>query len=103
MRGEILTKMVTTFDKLIVVLEEWSAFKTWIIMWPIDDRMDQQKFRRLLQLVKTLVDSEGKVVTAWPPVNEKNSVKWNGIAELWSSLDDALARIDNGSQIFCYG
>ncbi|EYC36974.1 hypothetical protein Y032_0839g2621 [Ancylostoma ceylanicum] len=100
MRGEILTRMALTFDKVLEILEEWSAFRTWIITWPIDEKMDGAKSRKLLQLVKTQVSSGGKVVTAWPPINEKNASRWKGLIDLWRSLDETLSRIDDGHQIF---
>ncbi|KIH61435.1 hypothetical protein ANCDUO_08296 [Ancylostoma duodenale] len=100
MRGEILTRMALTFDKVLEILEEWSACRTWIITLPIDEKMDEAKSRKLLQFVKSQVSSGGKVVTAWPPVNEKNASRWNGLIDLWKSLDETLSRIDDRHQIF---
>ncbi|EYC28162.1 hypothetical protein Y032_0008g363 [Ancylostoma ceylanicum] len=62
--------------------------------------MDEAKSRKLLQFVKSQVSSGGKVVTAWPPVNEKNASRWKGLIDLWKSLDETLSRIDDRHQIF---
>ncbi|EYB86338.1 hypothetical protein Y032_0281g1262 [Ancylostoma ceylanicum] len=99
-RGDILVKMATTFDRVLEVLEEWSTFRSWVIVWPIDSRMNEERSKKLLKLAKTHLESGGKIVTVWPPVNEKNETKWRAVAELWNTLDDALLKIDVGNNVF---
>ncbi|EYC32035.1 hypothetical protein Y032_0003g1364 [Ancylostoma ceylanicum] len=99
-RGDILVKMATTFDRVLEVLEEWSTFRSWVIVWPIDSRMNEERSKKLLKLAKTHLESGGKIVTVWPPVNEKNEMKWRAVAELWNTLDDALLKIDVGNNVF---
>ncbi|VDP44095.1 unnamed protein product [Heligmosomoides polygyrus] len=99
-RGDVVTKMVTTFDRLMELLEEWSTFRTWVMVWPLDARMDEDKMKRLLKITREHLQNGGKVVTIWPPINERNSAKWRELAELWSTLDNALERIDDGNQVF---
>lgn len=48
-RGAVLTKMMTTFDRLMELLEEWSNFRTWVMVWPIYARTDDDKAKRLLK------------------------------------------------------
>lgn len=98
--GDVVTKMVTTFDRLMELLEEWSTFRTWVMVWPLDARMDEDKMKRLLKITREHLQNGGKVVTIWPPINERNSAKWRELAELWSTLDNALERIDDGNQVF---
>ncbi|KHJ90970.1 hypothetical protein OESDEN_09174 [Oesophagostomum dentatum] len=100
MRGEILTRMVTSFERMLFVLEEWSSFRAWVITSPLDDKIDEEKSKKLLQLVKSQIDNGGKVITVWPAVNERNSSKWKGLFELWKTLDEALSRLDYGNRIF---
>ncbi|KHJ87849.1 hypothetical protein OESDEN_12368, partial [Oesophagostomum dentatum] len=99
MRGEILTRMVTNFERMLFVLEEWSSFRAWEITSPLDDKIDEEKSKKLLQLVKSQIDNGGKVITVWPAVNERNSSKWKGLFELWKTLDEALSRLDYGNRV----
>nr|CDJ93652.1 unnamed protein product [Haemonchus contortus] len=99
-RGEIVIKMAMTFDRVLEILEKWSTFRTWVIMWPIDPKMDEEKLEKLLKLVRSQANSAGKIVTIWPPVNERNMVKWRAVQELWSALDTTLQKIDDGNQFF---
>ncbi|EYC04425.1 hypothetical protein Y032_0088g2197 [Ancylostoma ceylanicum] len=75
-RGDILVKMATTFDRVLEVLEEWSTFRSWVIVWPIDPRMNEERSKKLLKLAKTHLESGGEIVTVWPLVNEKKEAKW---------------------------
>ncbi|VDO99116.1 unnamed protein product, partial [Heligmosomoides polygyrus] len=75
-RGDVLTKMVSSFDRMLELLEEWSSFRTWVIVWPLDSKMDEDKTKRLLKLARGHLQSGGKLVTVWPPINEKNAPKW---------------------------
>ncbi|VDO62575.1 unnamed protein product [Heligmosomoides polygyrus] len=97
--GDVLTKMVS-FDRMLELLEEWSLLRTWVIVWPLDLKMDEDKTKRLLKLVRSHLQSGGKLVTVWPPINEKNAPKWKELMDLWSALDSALERIDDGNQVF---
>lgn len=99
-KGDIVTKMATTFERLLEVLEEWSACRSWVIMWPIDPKMDEERSGKLLQLVKAHLIGGGKIITVWPPVNEKNVSKWRDVQGLWSALDGAILRLDDGNQVF---
>ncbi|VDP06617.1 unnamed protein product [Heligmosomoides polygyrus] len=99
-RGDVLTKMVSSFDRMLELLEEWSSFRTWVIVWPLDSKMDVDKTKRLLKLARGHLQSGGKLVTVWPSINEKNAPKWKELMDLWSALDSALERIDNGNQVF---
>ena len=60
-RGEILTKMVTSSDSVLFVLEQWSSFRAWVITWPMDDKIDEKKLKKLPQLVKSQVDSGARL------------------------------------------
>ncbi|KAK6017150.1 hypothetical protein OSTOST_17362 [Ostertagia ostertagi] len=99
-RGEVVIKVATTFDRVLDILEDWSAFRAWVVMWPIDSKMDEVRLKRLLKMVKAQVNSGGKIVSVWPPVNEKNMAMWLQIQELWSALDSTLMRINDDNQIF---
>ena len=52
MRGEILTKMVTSFDRMLFVLEEWSSFRAWVINYMA---YGQQNRRRTIEKIVAAV------------------------------------------------
>ncbi|VDP02199.1 unnamed protein product [Heligmosomoides polygyrus] len=98
-RGDILRKMVTSFDRMLELLEEWSAFRTWVTVWSLDSKMDEDKMKRPIKLTRSHLQGDGKLVTVWPPINGRNAPKWK-LMELWSALDSALERIDDSNQVF---
>ncbi|VDP07044.1 unnamed protein product [Heligmosomoides polygyrus] len=75
-RGDVLTKIVPMFDRLMALLEKWSTFRTWVMVWPLDAKMDEDKMKRLLKMARKHLQNGGKVVTIWPKINEENPAKW---------------------------
>ncbi|KIH47539.1 hypothetical protein ANCDUO_22398 [Ancylostoma duodenale] len=98
-RGDVLTKVVLTFDRLIDVLEEWGTLKTWVLVGPPDMNVKSDVPKKLLTLSKKYLEEGGKIVTAWPPITSRNQTKWHGISDLWKSFDEALVKCDCDGQV----
>ncbi|KIH65385.1 hypothetical protein ANCDUO_04294 [Ancylostoma duodenale] len=100
MKREVVTRVGTSFAKVVEILKEWKIHRTWVIIWPLDPKMDEELFRKLMLMCKNHIEEGGKVVTAWPLIKEKNAVRWYEMAELWKCLDENLTRFKTGSQVF---
>ncbi|KIH51496.1 hypothetical protein ANCDUO_18417 [Ancylostoma duodenale] len=101
--GKVLTKVVLTFDRLLDVLKEWSTFKTWVLVWPLDMNVKSDVPKKLLTLSKKYPEEGGKIVTAWPLITSENQTKWHGISDLWKSFDEVLVKCDCGGQVVTAG
>ncbi|EYB96097.1 hypothetical protein Y032_0153g2905 [Ancylostoma ceylanicum] len=95
----INTKVILTLDRLLDVLEEWSTFKTWVLVWPLAMNVKSDVPKKLLTLSKKYLEEGGEIVTAWPPITSKNQSKWHGISDLWKSFDEALVKCDCVGQV----
>ncbi|VDL67206.1 unnamed protein product, partial [Nippostrongylus brasiliensis] len=42
-KGDIVTKVATSFERLLEVMEEWPTFRSWVVTWPIDQGMDEER------------------------------------------------------------
>ncbi|VDK52496.1 unnamed protein product, partial [Cylicostephanus goldi] len=88
----ILTKVVRSFRHLSDIIGEWKGNKIWIIVWPLDKAPTESD---LCSIVKSCYDqfqSGGRVITAWPPLVENNEVIWKNMVEMWTVLDETLAK-----------
>ncbi|VDL84249.1 unnamed protein product [Nippostrongylus brasiliensis] len=100
LRGEVLTKVVADFSRLVEVLEEWRTCRTWVIVWPLDPNFKEDVPSQLIRNAKNFLEEGGKIVTAWPPITFKNQGQWNRLMDVWKSFDEALMKLDKGNQIF---
>ncbi|VDL65430.1 unnamed protein product, partial [Nippostrongylus brasiliensis] len=92
-RGGVVTRVVSSFERLIEVLEEWKTSRAWVIVWPIDSQFKDDVPGRLVRKAKTFLDEGGLIVTAFPPITARNHTKWMGLADLWKSFDDTIRSI----------
>ncbi|CAJ0593228.1 unnamed protein product [Cylicocyclus nassatus] len=69
LRIGILTKVARSFRHLSDILSEWKAIKSCY-----------EQFQ-----------NGGRVITAWPPLIEKDETIWKNVVEMWTVLDETLA------------
>lgn len=100
LRGEVATRVVTDFNRLAEILEEWRSFRLWVIVWPLDSVFKDDVPGKLIGAAKTFLEEGGKIATAWPPITFKNQGKWLGMVDVWKSFDEALQKLDKRNHVF---
>ncbi|EYC34973.1 hypothetical protein Y032_1220g3764 [Ancylostoma ceylanicum] len=91
-RRGISTKVTTTFKQLREALNEWKSNKIWVIVWPADERFTDDEICEIVKACDQQFEDGGRVITAWPPLVEKNSGVWKKMAEIWSMLDETIKK-----------
>ncbi|VDP15624.1 unnamed protein product [Heligmosomoides polygyrus] len=113
-RRGIATRVATTFKQLREILNEWATYPIWIIVWPLDRKFKEDEVCEVVKACDKHFEHGGRIVSAWPPIVEKNAETWKKMMEMWSILDAGLnkragsgqffstapARIENGA-VFC--
>ncbi|VDP12167.1 unnamed protein product [Heligmosomoides polygyrus] len=99
-RGGIVTKVVSNFERLIEVLDDWKASRAWVIVWPLDSQFKDEVPSKLIKLARAYLEEGGLIITAWPPITSRNHGKWMELADLWKSFDDAIRNLSNVEQVY---
>lgn len=98
--GEVMSKVVTDFNRLVEVLEGWRNYRLWVIVWPLDPTFKDNVLCRLIGRAKSFLEEGGKIATAWPPVTFKKQGKWHNMIDVWKSSDEALLKLQKGGHVF---
>ncbi|VDO66202.1 unnamed protein product [Haemonchus placei] len=93
----ITTRVVTSFKQLREILTEWTTHAIWIIVWRKDKNFKEEEICEIVKACGQHLAEGGQVVTAWPPVIEKNVENRKSMVEIWSMLDETIKR--QGSSI----
>ncbi|VDP50348.1 unnamed protein product [Heligmosomoides polygyrus] len=100
LRGGIITKVVSNFERLIEVLEDWKTSRAWVIVWPQDSQFKDEIPSKLIKLARAYLEEGVLIITAWPPITSRNHGKWMGLADLWKSFDDAIRNLSSVEQVY---
>ncbi|VDL72315.1 unnamed protein product [Nippostrongylus brasiliensis] len=98
-RGGLITKVVTTYSGLKETLGNWKTFATWIIVWPMESRGQEEVMKEIINLGRNHLEEGGRIVTAWLPVTAPNEAQWKSMTKLWKILDDALLGFGGENQV----
>ncbi|KIH69071.1 hypothetical protein ANCDUO_00588 [Ancylostoma duodenale] len=91
-RRGIATRVTTTFKQLREVLNEWKANKIWIIVRPCDEGFSDSEICEIVRACDQQFEDGERVVTAWPPLVEKNAGTWKTMAEIWAMLGKTIKK-----------
>uniref|UniRef100_A0A7I4Z3W9 Integrase catalytic domain-containing protein n=1 Tax=Haemonchus contortus TaxID=6289 RepID=A0A7I4Z3W9_HAECO len=95
----ITTRVATSFKQLREILTEWTTHAIWIIVWPEEKNFKEE----ICEIVKACgqdLAEGGQIVTAWPPVIEKNVENWKSMVEIWSMLGETIKRQAGAGQFY---
>ncbi|KAK6032643.1 hypothetical protein OSTOST_01164 [Ostertagia ostertagi] len=81
-------------------VKEWHAFATWVIVWPIDTHWEKNAITEIAAACTKHFEEGGKVVSAWTPGSYENIHKWKDTYQIWSLLDEKLAKEAGKDQFF---
>ncbi|VDO25396.1 unnamed protein product, partial [Heligmosomoides polygyrus] len=98
-RGGIITKVVITYTGLKETLANWKTFAIWVIVWPLENRGQEDIMKEIVDLARSHLDDGGRIVTAWPPVTAPKETKWKSMRKIWKTLDDVIAGYGTEDQV----
>nr|CDJ81955.1 unnamed protein product [Haemonchus contortus] len=96
----ITTRVATSFKQLREFLTEWTTHAIWIIVWPEDKNFKEEEICEIIKACGQHLAEGGQIVTAWPPVIEKNVENWKPMVETWSMLDETIKRQAAAGQFY---
>lgn len=99
-RGDLVTRVATSFEMLRAALREWSTFGIWVVVYPLDDSTQQQAVKDVVDLIKKHLDKGGQLITAWTPISEEKEVQWRAMMELWATFDTTVEEFGGPDQVF---
>lgn len=99
-RGDLITKVTTTYSQLKQTLAEWKTFGVWIIVYPIENGGEQAVMDDIVKLAKRHLEEGGRIVTAWSPITAQTKDGWMSMVELWKTLDATFSRFATADQMF---
>ncbi|VDP15422.1 unnamed protein product [Heligmosomoides polygyrus] len=88
----ICTRVATSFKQLREVLMEWKANTIWVLVWPVDLGLKKDDIFAIVKACDEHFEEGGRIVGVWPPIVEKTLNKWKAMSEIWTMLDETLAK-----------
>lgn len=88
----ICTRVATSFKQLREVLMEWKANTIWVLVWPVDLGLKKDDILAIVKACDEHFEEGGRIVGVWPPIVEKTLNNWKAMSEIWTMLDETLAK-----------
>lgn len=98
-RGNLVTRVVTSFKELKEVLQSWTPFGVWVVVYPVDDSQDRVVIEDVVKLMRRHVELGGRIVTAWTPITEEKEAQWRKVMKLWQTIDSAIEAVGGVDQV----
>uniref|UniRef100_A0A7I4Z2S9 ALOG domain-containing protein n=1 Tax=Haemonchus contortus TaxID=6289 RepID=A0A7I4Z2S9_HAECO len=96
----ISTRIAPAFSQLRQILNGWSAYAVWVVVWPLEPKFEEDEVTEVVKACERHFENDGRIVSAWPPVVAKNPEVWKKMIGIWKLLDATLKKRAGSGQFF---
>lgn len=83
---EVATRVVTNFNRLAEILEEWRSFRLWVIV-AARFRFQARRPRQAGWSCEDFLGRRREITTACPSITFKNQGNFLGMVDVWKSFE----------------